>query len=117
MLAPAFPRFPYLQSPSWGVAGQPELGFFGWRERKGTILRSPYGLNRPPRLPWPPTLPEVLTPEETVQVLEAVKPTTGMALRARSILELLYSTAPAPPGAGEAEASPSSASSGGSFSS
>ncbi|MBN1836172.1 MAG: hypothetical protein JW820_10005 [Spirochaetales bacterium] len=64
-------------------------GFFGWLERKGTILRSPYGLNRPPRLPWPSALPEVLTPEETVQVLEAVKPTTAMGLRDRSILELL----------------------------
>lgn len=67
-------------------------GFFGWLEKKGTILQSPYGLRTLPPLPWPPPLPEVLTPEETFQVLEAVKPNTAMGLRDRSILELLYST-------------------------
>jgi len=67
-------------------------GFFGWLEKKGTILQSPYGLKTLPPLPWPPSLPEVLTPEETLQVLEAVKPNTAMGLRDRSILELLYST-------------------------
>ena len=67
-------------------------GFFGWLEKKGAILQSPYGLKTPPRLPWPPPLPQVLTPEETLQVLEAVKPNTAMGLRDRSILELLYST-------------------------
>ena len=67
-------------------------GFFGWLEKKGAILQSPYRLKILPRLPWPPPLPQVLTPEETIQVLEAVKPDTAMGLRDRSILELLYST-------------------------
>ncbi len=47
-------------------------GFFGRLEKRGTILRFPYGLKNLPRLPRPPSLPEVLTPEETLQVLAAV---------------------------------------------
>ncbi len=67
-------------------------GFFGRLEKRGTILHSPYGLKNLPSRPWPPSLPEVLTAEETLQVLEAVKPNTAMGLRDRSMLELLYST-------------------------
>jgi integrase len=68
-------------------------GFFGWLERKGTILQSPYGLRPLPPLPSPPPLlPEILTPEETGRVIEAVKPDTAMSLRDRSILELPCST-------------------------
>lgn len=64
---------------------------FFWLQQ-GRILASPYGLRQAPKRPWPPPLPTVLTPEEAIQVLEAVPMHTATGLRDRAILELLYST-------------------------
>ena len=66
-------------------------GFFEWMERQGRILQSPYGKREMPRRVQG-RLPEVLTPEEAVRVLESVNPRTGLGLRDRAMLEILYST-------------------------
>ncbi len=66
--------------------------FFAWLEREGGILRSPYGLRELPPRVLPGRLPEVLTPEEAVRILESADPRTLQGLRDRSMLELLYST-------------------------
>ncbi len=67
--------------------------FFGWLEREGRILTSPYGVRDRPERPDAPTRPpEVFTPEEAVKLLEAVDPRTTLGLRDRAVLELLYST-------------------------
>ena len=65
--------------------------FFAWLVREGRILRSPYGMRQSPKAP-PARLPAVLTPEETVLVLESADPRALLGLRDRSMLELLYST-------------------------
>jgi integrase/recombinase XerD len=65
--------------------------FFAWLVREGRILRSPYGMRQAPKV-LPARLPAVLTPEETVRVLESADPRTLLGLRDRSMLELLYST-------------------------
>jgi len=66
--------------------------FFAQLERNGRILRSPYGVHELPRRVLPARLPAVLTPEEAVRVLESVNPQTGLGLRDRAMLEILYST-------------------------
>jgi integrase/recombinase XerD len=65
--------------------------FFAWLEREGRILQSPYGLREMPRRVQG-RLPEVLTPEEAVRVLESLNPGTSLGLRDRAMLEILYST-------------------------
>jgi len=66
--------------------------FFLWLEKTGKILRSPVveGLSQKNRKHR--RLPQVLTPQEAVRMLESVPPTTALGLRDRAILELLYST-------------------------
>jgi integrase/recombinase XerD len=66
--------------------------FFAWLQQQGRILSSPYGLRQPPKRPWPPPLPTILTPEEAIRVMESVALHTAAGLRDRAILELLYST-------------------------
>ena len=66
--------------------------FFAWLERNGRILKSPYGAREMPKRILPARIPEILTPEEAVRMLEAVSPRTALGLRDRAILELLYST-------------------------
>jgi integrase/recombinase XerD len=65
--------------------------FFSWMERQGRILQSPYGRREMPRRVQG-RLPEVLSPQEAVRVLESVDPRTGLGLRDRAMLEILYST-------------------------
>jgi integrase/recombinase XerD len=65
--------------------------FFSWMERQGRILQSPYGLREMPRRVQG-RLPEVLSPQEAVRVLESVDPRTAQGLRDRAMLEILYST-------------------------
>jgi integrase/recombinase XerD len=66
--------------------------FFLWLEKMGKILRSPMVERPAERNRKHRRLPQVLTPQEAVRVLESVPPTTALELRNRAILELLYST-------------------------
>jgi len=66
-------------------------GFFKWLEKSGQILLNP----APPRWskkPKPLKLPQIMTEEEALRVLESCPINTPAGLRDRAILEVLYST-------------------------
>lgn len=67
-------------------------GFFHWLEQTQQILITPVVNPERSRQPKPLKLPEVLTEEEAVKVLESCPINTPTGLRDRAILELLYST-------------------------
>lgn len=66
--------------------------FFGWLKDAGRIIASPMPMEPETRPRKPLRLPQVLSPEETVKVLESFSPATALGLRDRAMLELLYST-------------------------
>ena len=67
-------------------------GFFGWLVTTERILSNPVERNDRARRHREMKHSMVLTPEETVRVLECFAPRTAVGLRNRAILELLYST-------------------------
>jgi integrase/recombinase XerD len=67
-------------------------GFFHWLEQTKQILMTPVMKPERPKKPKPLKLPEVMTEEEAVKVLEASPINTPTGLRDRAILEVLYST-------------------------
>ena len=66
--------------------------FFEWLERTGQILITPLAGLPKPKQPRPGYLPQVLTEQETVTLLESCPVNTPAGLRNRAMLELLYST-------------------------
>jgi integrase/recombinase XerD len=66
--------------------------FFRWLEQINQILMTPVMKPDRPKEPKPLKLPEVMTEEEVVKVLEASPINTLTGLRDRVILEVLYST-------------------------
>jgi len=67
-------------------------GFFKWLEATGRILITPVASRFGPRAPRVEQLPNIISEEETVKILESCPPNTPTGLRDRAILELFYST-------------------------
>lgn len=66
--------------------------FFRWLEETRQILMTPMVNPIRPKRPEPLKLPEVLSEEEVVKILESFQVNTPHGLRDRAILEVLYST-------------------------
>jgi integrase/recombinase XerD len=67
-------------------------GFFKWLEATGRILITPVTHQFEPRTPKPEQLPNIISEEEAVEILESCPPNTPGGLRDRAVLELFYST-------------------------
>lgn len=67
-------------------------GFFKWLEESNQILISPVVKTFEPRTQKPKKLPNVLTEEEVLKILEFCPINTPVGIRDRAMLEILYST-------------------------
>lgn len=67
-------------------------GFFKWLEATGRIFITPLSKQSETRTPKTEQLPNIISEEEAVKILESCPPNTPIGLRDRAILEVLYST-------------------------
>lgn len=67
-------------------------GFFKWLEATGRIFITPVANQLGTRTPKTEQLPNIITEEEVVKILESCPINTPIGLRDRAILEVIYST-------------------------
>ena len=81
-----------LSDSTYGSYNTAMMDFFHWLEQTGQILISP--VVKPPRIKKlkPVKLPQVLSEDEVLKILETCRINTPTGLRDRAILEILYST-------------------------
>jgi integrase/recombinase XerD len=81
-----------IASSTYGAYNTAMMDFFHWLEQTKQILISP--VDKLPRIKKskPDKLPQVLTEDETLKILETCQINTPTGLRDRAILEIFYST-------------------------